>query len=326
MRSAVAAADGVVPRDGEDAHGIDERHLTYLDAGRIAEDAGVAWVALHGRTAAQQYSGRADWDAIATLKAALAVPVLGNGDVWAAADALRMVEHTGSDGVVVGRGCLGRPWLFGDLAAAFAGHPEVVARPALRGVVGVMRRHAELLGEAMGDEGRGCRDFRKHVAWYLKGFRVGPTTRAALGMVASLDELDLLLGTLDPDQPYPAEVPRAARPHVGGAGWRCRTAGSTPASSAWTWTSPPPRSASAAADPPAPRGRRVAEFLDVEEDIEQGAAPQRRLERLDELEDGRRPGQRQLPVGHGHPVAGDQVVVAAVGQTAPPRGRDDPPR
>ncbi len=103
--------------------GIDEDHLTYLEAGRVAQDAGVTWVALHGRTAAQRYSGRADWTAIAALKAALTIPVLGNGDIWEADDALRMIRETGADGVVVGRGCLGRPWLFADLVAAFAGQP-----------------------------------------------------------------------------------------------------------------------------------------------------------------------------------------------------------
>jgi len=206
VAAAVDAADGAVPVTVKMRMGVDADHLTYRDAGRIAQDAGAAWVCLHGRTAAQMYSGRADWDAIAALVDALEVPVLGNGDVWEAADALRMVEQTGCAGVVVGRGCLGRPWLFGDLAAAFGGHPEEVARPGLADVAAVMRRHAVLLGEALGDEGRGCRDFRKHVAWYLKGFRVGPKLRLALGMVASLAELDDLLGRLDLDQPFPEEV------------------------------------------------------------------------------------------------------------------------
>jgi nifR3 family TIM-barrel protein len=194
--------------------GIDEGHLTYLDAGRIAQDCGATWVALHGRTAAQMYSGRADWSAVAALKAALDIPVLGNGDVWEAADAVRMMAETGCDGVVVGRGCLGRPWLFGDLARAFdaaTGEVAEVARPGLAQVAAVMRRHAELLGEALGDEARGCRDFRKHVAWYLKGFRVGSTARYGLGLVSSLAELDDRLAALDLDQPYPDEVLGAPR-------------------------------------------------------------------------------------------------------------------
>jgi tRNA-dihydrouridine synthase len=147
------------------------------------------------------YSGTADWSAIGELAASLDVPVLGNGDIWEADDALRMVEATGCAGVVVGRGCLGRPWLFADLAAAFDGRPQRVL-PDLRGVAATMRRHAELLGLHLGEE-RGVTDFRKHVSWYLKGFRVGGDTRRALGMASSLTELDDLLGTLDLDQPYP---------------------------------------------------------------------------------------------------------------------------
>ncbi|WP_035697108.1 tRNA dihydrouridine synthase DusB, partial [Glycomyces tenuis] len=119
-----AAAPAGIPVTVKMRKGIDDEHLTYLDAGRIAEDAGVAWVALHGRTAAERYSGTADWEAVASLKEALDVPVLGNGDIWEADDALRMAAETGCDGVVVGRGCLGRPWLFGDLEAAFAGRGE----------------------------------------------------------------------------------------------------------------------------------------------------------------------------------------------------------
>jgi nifR3 family TIM-barrel protein len=208
VRAAVDAADGAVPVTVKMRKGIDDDHLTFIEAGRVAEDAGVAWVALHARTAAQLYSGRADWADIARLKAALSVPVLGNGDLWEAADAVRMMAETGCDGVVVGRGCLGRPWLFGDLAAAFDGRtdPAAVARPGLREVAGVMRRHAELLVEALGDEGRGCRDFRKHVAWYLKGFAAGSGARQALAMVGSLAELDDRLAALDLDQPYPETV------------------------------------------------------------------------------------------------------------------------
>ncbi|MFF2188235.1 tRNA dihydrouridine synthase DusB [Streptomyces sp. NPDC058155] len=190
--------------------GIDDGHLTYLDAGRIAVEEGVTAIALHGRTAAQHYGGTADWEAIARLKEHVPeIPVLGNGDIWSADDALRMVRETGCDGVVVGRGCLGRPWIFGDLVAAFEGTGEL-ARPALREVAGVMRRHAELLGEWIGDEARGVIDFRKHVAWYLKGFSVGSEMRKKLAITSSLAELDALLGELDLDQPWPdgADGPR----------------------------------------------------------------------------------------------------------------------
>ena len=185
--------------------GIDEEHLTYLEAGLIAQDAGATWVALHARTGAQRYSGVADWEAIAAMKAALDVPVLGNGDIWEATDALRMMARTGCDGIVVGRGCLGRPWLFADLAAAFTGSTRRVM-PTLGEVAGLMYRHATLLVDCFGAEREGVTDFRKHVAWYLKGFGVGSDLRRALAMASSLAELDGLLARLDHEAPFPTEI------------------------------------------------------------------------------------------------------------------------
>jgi len=181
--------------------GIDENHLTYLDAGRIAQESGAAAIALHGRTVAQAYSGTADWDAIGQLVDHVDIPVLGNGDIWEAADAVAMVQQTGAAGVVVGRGCLGRPWLFRDLAAAFAGE-EVATLPRLGEVAAMMRRHAELLSFHMGEE-RGCKEFRKHIAWYLKGFAAGGELRRSLGLVSSLASLDEMLDQLDPTEPFP---------------------------------------------------------------------------------------------------------------------------
>lgn len=202
LRAAVtAAAPYRIPVTMKTRKGIDEQNLTYLDAGRIAQDAGCAAIALHGRTAAQHYSGAADWGSIARLKGHVEIPVLGNGDIWEAADALRLIERTKADGVVVGRGCLGRPWLFRDLAAAFAGLPAPVL-PSLGEVAAMIRRHAELLADLLGED-RGLRDMRKHMAWYLKGFAVGPEVRAPLGMVSTLAELDALLARLDPAQPFP---------------------------------------------------------------------------------------------------------------------------
>jgi len=208
LTSAVkAAAPYGIPVTMKTRKGIDDDHLTYLEAGRIAQEAGCAAIALHARTAIQHYSGHADWDAIARLVEHVDIPVLGNGDIWEARDALAMVEQTGCAGVVVGRGCLGRPWLFRDLAAAFAGQ-EVTALPRLGEVAAMMRRHAELLGEHLGEE-RGCVEFRKHVAWYLKGFAAGATVRSQLGMVSSYAALDALLESLDADEPFPiAELGR----------------------------------------------------------------------------------------------------------------------
>jgi nifR3 family TIM-barrel protein len=205
VKQAVDAANPAgIPLTVKMRKGIDDDHLTYVEAGLIAQEAGVAAVALHARTAEQRYSGQADWDAIATLKQALDVPVLGNGDIWEASDALRMVARTGVDGVVVGRGCLGRPWLFADLEAAFAGRPTQ-ALPTLGEVATIMSRHAHLLVDAFEDERHGCADFRKHVAWYLKGFPVGGDLRRSLAMVSSLAELDDLLTQLDPSLPFPVE-------------------------------------------------------------------------------------------------------------------------
>jgi nifR3 family TIM-barrel protein len=211
VEGAVKAA-GPLPLTIKMRKGIDSDHLTYLEAARIAQGAGVASIALHARTASEFYSGHADWSAIAKLKETISgVPVLGNGDIWSGEDAIRMVEETGCDGVVVGRGCLGRPWLFGDLASSFAGE-GAVAHPSLGVVAATLRRHAELLVDFFdGDEDHACRDIRKHVAWYFKGYPVGGDLRAKLATVESLQQMDDLLGELDWDQPYPgadAEGPR----------------------------------------------------------------------------------------------------------------------
>jgi nifR3 family TIM-barrel protein len=214
VEGAVQAA-GRVPLTIKMRKGIDPEHLTYLEAGRIAQGAGVGSIALHARTASEFYSGHADWSAIAKLKEAVTdVPVLGNGDIWSAEDALRMVAETGCDGVVVGRGCLGKPWLFGDLAAAFQGG-VLKAEPTLGEVARAYKRHAELLVEFFDDEGRATRDIRKHVAWYFKGYAVGGETRAALAMSSSLDEIDQLLGRLDHDQPYPGADAEGQRGRAG---------------------------------------------------------------------------------------------------------------
>jgi nifR3 family TIM-barrel protein len=232
--AAVQAAGGAVPVTVKMRLGIDHEHLTYREAALRAQDAGVAYVALHGRTAADFYGGEADWAPIAELADLLDIPVLGNGDIWEADDALRMMRETGCAGVVIGRGCLGRPWLFADLAAAFAGRPER-ALPGLGEVAATMYRHAELLAEWLGED-HGLRDFRKHVAWYLKGFGVGGDLRAALASVSTLTELADRLGKLDVAQPFPRELLGRPRGRTSGAravalpeaGWRPGTSARCP--------------------------------------------------------------------------------------------------
>lgn len=225
VEHAVKAA-GDIPVTVKMRKGIDEDHLTYLDAARAAEGAGVAAIALHGRTASEFYSGRADWSAIAKLKEAItSVPVLGNGDIWSADDAIRMVRETGCDGVVVGRGCLGRPWLFGDLAAAFRaesgeiGWDEAragIVRPPLGFVMDAMLRHTELLIEFFdGEEIRACRDIRKHVAWYFKGYGLGGDLRRSLAMVETLQQMDEIFATMDRSMPYPGEGAEGQRGRAG---------------------------------------------------------------------------------------------------------------
>ncbi|MCG7611325.1 MULTISPECIES: tRNA dihydrouridine synthase DusB [Mycobacterium] len=182
--------------------GIDDAHHTHLDAGRIAAEEGAAAVALHARTAAQRYSGTADWDQIAALKAHVTtIPVLGNGDIFEAEDALAMMAATGCDGVVIGRGCLGRPWLFAELSAAFTGRRPATP-PTLGEVADIVRRHGELLSQHFGED-KGMRDIRKHVAWYLHGFPAGADLRRGLALVKTRAELDGLLDQLDADAPFP---------------------------------------------------------------------------------------------------------------------------
>ena len=192
--------------------GIDSDHQTFLESAKSAADLGVTWVSLHARTAAQLYEGRSDWNKITQLVEHLAptgVPVLGNGDIWSGADAVNMINQTGCNGVVVGRGCLGRPWLFADLVSALNGENTRV-NPTLFEVRDVMLRHGQLLVEYFENEDRAMRDIRKHMAWYLKGFSVPREIRSTLGMVTSLAHMSELLSHLE-DQPYPQAVGDAPR-------------------------------------------------------------------------------------------------------------------
>ena len=207
--------------------GIDHDHQTYLDAGRIAEQSGCAAIALHGRTVQQSYSGEADWEAIAALKQHVSIPVLGNGDIWEASDALEMVRRTGVDGVVIGRGCLGRPWLFRDLVDAFAGVETRTLPDAGRGGGhGPAARRAA--GRLLRRAARAARDAQAH-GLVLQGLPGRGETRGALGVVSSFAELDTASAQLDPDvlSRSPSWGRRAGGRVRRGTRWRCPTAGST---------------------------------------------------------------------------------------------------
>ena len=208
VESAVKAASKYgIPVTVKMRVGINSDHQTFLESAKSAADLGVTWVALHARTAAQLYEGRSDWNKITELVEHLSdtdVPVLGNGDIWSGADAVSMMQQTGCAGVVVGRGCLGRPWLFADLVSSINGENKRV-NPNLFEVRKIMLRHGQLLVEYFENEDRAMRDIRKHMAWYLKGFSVPREIRSSLGMVSSLVEMEQLLSGLQ-DQPYPQEV------------------------------------------------------------------------------------------------------------------------
>lgn len=220
VRAAVRAAQpSGIPVTAKFRMGLWDEVLTHRSTGEICAEEGIHWIALHARTAEQHYSGQARWEAIAELKAAVGtIPVLGNGDIWEAADAVKMMAETGCDGVVIGRGCLGRPWLFEQLVQALAGDP-IRPSPRLGEVAATMATHARLLVdhfEGHGGEDLAMRDYRKHASWYLTGYPVGPEARRRFSMVSSLGELDDLLAGLDPDAELVPGGERIARGHTNG--------------------------------------------------------------------------------------------------------------
>lgn len=186
--------------------GIDHEHETFLEAGHIAQEEGCAAVTLHARTTAEYYGGHSDWSRIGELVERLDIPVFGNGDIWGADDALAMVRETGCAGVAIGRGCQGRPWLFAGIKHAFEGSDERT-NPNLGQVCAVILRHAGLLTEFYdGDERMAVHDLRKHIAWYLKGFPVGGTTRKAFMECENIEDVKRVMDTLDPQAPYPQRI------------------------------------------------------------------------------------------------------------------------
>ena len=208
VRAAVTNA-GNIPVTIKFRIGVNDSLVTYLTAGRVAQEEGCAAVGLHARTAAQLYHGLADWDAIARLKQSVRIPVLGNGDIWEAEDALRMMRQTGCDGVIVGRGCLGRPWLFRDLADVFASRP-VLNPPSFGEVIDIMSGHARMMASWFGER-LGIVSFRRHASWYTKGFRMSSELRAALMHVESVEDFERLFQSAERDQPFPPSAIRVIR-------------------------------------------------------------------------------------------------------------------
>ena len=216
VESAVKAA-GDVPVTIKFRKGIDDHHLTFLHSGRIAQEAGCAGVTLHARTAKDLYSGHADWDAITQLVEHIDIPVFGNGDIWEPWDALRMIRHTGAAGVEIGRGCLGRPWLFSDLASVLSGSEPNLTRPTLGLVADVMLDHVRRLLEFYDqNESDVIRRFRKHAGWYVAGWPVGKELRRRLHAVGSFDELATITAEFDKEIVLPPEGVRVKRSHTGG--------------------------------------------------------------------------------------------------------------
>jgi len=214
VRAAVSGA-GNIPVTIKFRLGIHDQLLTFLESGRIGQEEGCAYVALHARTAAQLYDGSARWAAIGELKQHVQrIPVLGNGDIWEAQDALRMLRETGCDGVVVGRGCLGRPWLFRDLRDVFEGRAPQDP-PNLGEISQVMLRHARALADWLGEQ-QAMRQFRKHATWYTKGFRGSARMRDSLMHVESLQQLADVLGLMDPHEPFPLGSMRVPRGKTSG--------------------------------------------------------------------------------------------------------------
>jgi nifR3 family TIM-barrel protein len=216
LRASVAAASPYgVPVTAKFRMGLTPDLLTFVSTGRIAAEEGVAAIALHARTAEQHYAGTAHWDAIGELKAAVSeIPVLGNGDIWEAADAIAMMRHTDCDGVVIGRGCLGRPWLFRDLVEAMNGRP-VPASPSLGEVCAVMHEHAVRLLDHLGPS-IAMRDFRKHTSWYLTGYPVGGEMRGRFAQISTLGELEDLIALVDPATTIVEGGERIRRGHTNG--------------------------------------------------------------------------------------------------------------
>ena len=173
--------------------GFDDTCINAVEIAKIAESAGVAAVAVHGRTREQYYSGKADWNIIREVKKAVKIPVIGNGDVFTPQDAKRLVEETGCDGIMVARGAKGNPWIFKQITH-YLETGELLPRPSVEELKAMILRHGQMMREFKG-ELAGMREMRKHVAWYTAGYPNSAALRNEINSVATLEELTELIGT-----------------------------------------------------------------------------------------------------------------------------------
>lgn len=171
--------------------GFDDEHVNAVEMAKIAEDAGVAAIAVHGRTREQYYSGKADWDIIAQVKDAVSIPVIGNGDLLDAADVIAMKEQTNCDGFMIGRGAQGNPWIFSQILHYFE-TGEIIGKPPMEEMVETMLRHAKMQIAFKEDELSGIREFRKHAAWYTAGYKNSAKLRGMINEVSTYQELEEL--------------------------------------------------------------------------------------------------------------------------------------
>ncbi len=174
--------------------GFDDNSINAVEIAKVIEEAGASAVIVHGRTREQYYSGKADWDIIRQVKESVSIPVVGNGDVTSGEKAVAMQEETGCDGVMIGRGAQGNPWIFSELLE-YDKTGKMPARPDKETVKKTMLRHARLQLDYKG-EYVGIREMRKHVAWYTKGMKGASKLRALINQVESYEELEKLLETL----------------------------------------------------------------------------------------------------------------------------------
>lgn len=168
--------------------GVTQDRICGREIALIAEEAGAAAVFVHGRTRAQMYGGKADWEEIARIREALSIPVIGNGDITSAEDALRLREQSGAAGVMVGRAARGNPWLFREIRAAWEGRP-VPPRPSREEMAQVLREHVALELEEKGER-IGCRELRKHLAWYTAGMAGGAALRKQASAVSTAEDAE----------------------------------------------------------------------------------------------------------------------------------------